>query len=256
MLKALIVEDEYLAREELIYLIATHSQIEVVATFDDGLEAFKYLQSNKVDVIFLDINIPSIDGMLLARNIHQFSEKPHIVFVTAYKEHAADAFELEAFDYLLKPFNEQRAIGVLQKLEQAQKHLSAADINVESLPVNTDKPKPKASSLNQTINLTQNNRIVVSYISDIYYAVANEKITEVYTREGVFHVPYTITDLMERLPSESFFRCHRSYCINIDKIREIIPWTNSTYLLKLRDIDGEVLVSRSNIKTFRALMNL
>ncbi|WP_076541668.1 LytTR family DNA-binding domain-containing protein [Shewanella sp. UCD-KL21] len=255
MLKALIVEDEYLAREELSYLIATHSQIEVVASFDDGLEAFKYLQSNKVDVIFLDINIPSIDGMLLARNIHQFSEKPHIVFVTAYKEHAADAFELEAFDYLLKPFNEQRAIGVLHKLEQeqAQKHLPAADVNVDLLPVNADKPKV---SLNRTINLTQNNRIVVSYVNDIYYAVANEKITEVYTREGAFHVPYTITDLMERLPSESFFRCHRSYCINIDKIREIIPWTNSTYLLKLRDIDGEVLVSRSNIKTFRALMNL
>lgn len=108
MLKALIVEDEYLAREELQYLISTHSQIDVVASFDDGLEAFKYLQSHKVDIVFLDINIPSIDGMLLARNIHQFQHKPHIVFTTAYKEYAVDAFELEAFDYLLKPISETR----------------------------------------------------------------------------------------------------------------------------------------------------
>jgi len=246
MLKALIVEDEYLAREELSYLIETHSSIQVVESFGDGLEAFKYLQMNKVDVIFLDINIPSIDGMLLARNIHQFSEKPHIVFVTAYKEYAADAFELEVFDYLLKPFNEQRAIGVLNKLEQRQN----SDIKtVIAMPV-VDKVPSK------TINLTQKNRIFVTYIDDIYYAMANEKITNVYTREGEFYVPYAISELMARLPKQPFFHCHRSYCINLDKVCEIVPWVNSTYLLKLRDIEAEVPVSRSNIKAFKALMNL
>ncbi|MGL5556024.1 MAG: response regulator, partial [Aeromonas veronii] len=108
MLKAIIVEDEYLAREELIYLVNQHSQIEIVASFEDGLEAFKYLQDHEVDVVFLDIQIPSIDGLLLAKNLHKSSHPPHIVFVTAYKEFAVEAFELEAFDYILKPYNEPR----------------------------------------------------------------------------------------------------------------------------------------------------
>ncbi|HIF9364276.1 TPA: LytR/AlgR family response regulator transcription factor [Photobacterium damselae] len=239
MLKALIVEDEYLAREELQYLISTHSQIDVVASFDDGLEAFKYLQSHKVDIVFLDINIPSIDGMLLARNIHQFQHKPHIVFTTAYKEYAVDAFELEAFDYLLKPISETRVKGLLQKLES----------------INNDIPVANEKATT-SLNLTRDNRIYVTPIKYIYYAVAKEKITEVCTASGLYIVPYTISDLMTRLPQDQFYRSHRSYIVNTSKICEIIPWVNSTYLLKLRDVEGEIPVSRSNIKTFRQLMNL
>lgn len=164
MLKALIVEDEYLAREELTYLVQTYSQIEVVAAFDDGLEAFKYLQQNKVDVVFLDINIPSIDGMLLARNIHQFSQKPHIVFTTAYKEFAVDAFELEAFDYLLKPLNEERVKRLLSKLESVA--LAHEPVMVEEA----------IESRPDTINLMKDNRICVTPVEEVRYAEAQEKL--------------------------------------------------------------------------------
>ncbi|GIC75539.1 LytTR family DNA-binding domain-containing protein [Moritella sp. F3] len=239
MLKALIVEDEYLAREELTYLIESHSNIEIIATFDDGLEAFKYLQTHKVDIAFLDINVPSIDGMLLARNIHQFSEKPHIVFTTAYKEFAVDAFELEAFDYLLKPLNEKRIIGLLAKLEATQACLA--------------QPEEVRA---KTINLIKDNRIFVTAIDDIYYAMANEKVTSVFTKDDAFIVPFTMSELINRLPEQHFFRCHRSYCVNIAKIQEIIPWVNCTYQLKVHDIGSEIPVSRSNIKAFRELMQL
>ncbi|MDX2319632.1 MAG: LytTR family DNA-binding domain-containing protein [Moritella sp.] len=240
MLKALIVEDEYLAREELTYLIERHSNIEIIATFEDGLEAFKYLQTHKVDIAFLDINVPSIDGMLLARNIHQFSEKPHIVFTTAYKEFAVDAFELEAFDYLLKPLNEKRIIGLLAKLEATHQCQVTAPEDVRS----------------KTINLIKDNRIFVTAIDDIYYAVANEKVTNVFTKDDAFIVPFTMSELINRLPQQRFFRSHRSYCVNIDKIQEIIPWVNCTYQLKVHDIGNEIPVSRSNIKAFRELMKL
>ncbi len=240
MLKALIVEDEYLAREELTYLIERYSNIEIIATFDDGLEAFKYLQTHKVDIAFLDINVPSIDGMLLARNIHQFSEKPHIVFTTAYKEFAVDAFELEAFDYILKPLNEKRIIGLLAKLE--------ATYQYQAIPPEEVRAK--------TINLIKDNRIFVTAIDDIYYAVANEKVTNVFTKGDAFIVPFTMSELINRLPEPRFFRSHRSYCVNIDKIQEIIPWLNCTYQLKVHDISSEIPVSRSNIKAFRALMKL
>lgn len=85
--------------------------MEIVGTFDDGLDVLKFLQHNRVDAIFLDINIPSLDGVLLAQNISQFAHKPFIVFITAWKEHAVEAFELEAFDYILKPYQESRITG-------------------------------------------------------------------------------------------------------------------------------------------------
>lgn len=118
-MKVIIVEDEFLAQQELSWLIKTHSQMEIVGCFEDGLDVLKFLQHNRVDAIFLDINIPSLDGVLLAQNINQFAHKPFIVFVTAWKEHAVEAFELEAFDYILKPYQESRIISMLHKLEAA-----------------------------------------------------------------------------------------------------------------------------------------
>ena len=243
MLKAIIVEDEYLAREELEYLVKSHSEIDIVASFEDGLEAFKYLQDHEVDVVFLDIQIPSIDGLLLAKNLHKSTHPPHVVFVTAYKEFAVEAFELEAFDYILKPYNEPRIISLLQKIEQ----------------VGRQAPKPQheaASNTSRTVNLVKGERIIVTPCEQIYYAEADEKLTYVYTRTDRYVMQMTISEFVSRLPAEGFFRCHRSYCVNINKIREIVPWFNSTYLIRLHDLLFEVPVSRSNIKAFRQLMRL
>ena len=243
MLKAIIVEDEYLAREELEYLVKSHSEIDIVASFEDGLEAFKYLQDHEVDVVFLDIQIPSIDGLLLAKNLHKSTHPPHVVFVTAYKEFAVEAFELEAFDYILKPYNEPRIISLLQKIELAGRQA----------------PKPQheaASNASRTVNLVKGERIIVTPCEQIYYAEADEKLTYVYTRSDRYVMQMTISEFVSRLPAEGFFRCHRSYCVNINKIREIVPWFNSTYLIRLHDLSFEVPVSRSNIKAFRQLMRL
>ncbi|ORM63180.1 DNA-binding response regulator [Pantoea rodasii] len=240
-MKAIIVEDEFLAQQELSWMIQQHSQISIEACFDDGLEVLKYLQNHRVDVIFLDINIPSLDGMLLAQNINQFAHKPLIVFITAWKEHAVDAFELEAFDYILKPYHESRIITMLNKLEasaqqQAQPHAQ------QNVP--------------QTVNLVKDERIIVTDINDIYYVEAHEKLTFVYTRREAYVMSMAISEFCSRLPEQLFFRCHRSYCVNLSKIREIEPWFNNTYLVKLRDLDAQVPVSRSKVKAFRLLMRL
>lgn len=244
MLNALIVEDEYLAREELSFMIREHSTINIVAALEDGLEAFKYLQENEVDVIFLDINIPSIDGLLLAKNLHKSSKPPLVVFVTAYKEFAVDAFEVEAFDYILKPYNEARIISLLQKLENQ----AAQPARVSSAVV---APAPM-----RTVNLSKGESIIVTQCDDIYYAEAEEKLTWVYTATDRFMMSMTLSDFIARLPAEGFFRCHRSFCVNIQKIREIAPWFNSTYIIKLYDLKAEIPVSRSHTKAFRELMHL
>ncbi|WP_434628583.1 LytR/AlgR family response regulator transcription factor [Chromobacterium sp. CV08] len=244
MLKALIVEDEYLAREELAYLIREHSRIEIAASVEDGLEAFKFLQEHDVDVVFLDINIPSIDGLLLAKNLHKTARPPRIVFVTAYKEFAVDAFEVEAFDYILKPYNETRIIGLLRKLEalEAPAPAPAAPSTADSAP--------------RTVNLAKGDSIIVTPCDDIYYVEADEKVTLVYTAHDRYVMAMSISEFVSRLPADSFFRCHRSFCVNIHKIREIAPWQNSTYIIKLYDLKAEIPVSRSNIKAFRQLMHL
>jgi len=204
----------------------------------------KYLQHHTVDAIFLDINIPSLDGVLLAQNISKFANKPFIVFITAWKEHAVEAFELEAFDYILKPWQESRIISMLQKLEAAGKQ-SASPQNATP-----------ATRENATINLVKDERIIVTDINDIYYAEAHEKMTFVYTKREAYVMPVNITEFFSRLPEGHFFRCHRSYCVNLNKIREIEPWFNNTYILRLRDLDFQVPVSRSRVKEFRQLMRL
>lgn len=245
-MKVIIVEDEFLAQQELSWLINTHSQMEIVGSFDDGLDVLKFLQHNKVDAIFLDINIPSLDGVLLAQNISQFAHKPFIVFITAWKEHAVEAFELEAFDYILKPYQESRIINMLQKLTAAWQQQNNAASGLASA----------APQENDTINLIKDERIIVTSIHDIYYAEAHEKMTFVYTRRESFVMPMNITEFCSKLPTAHFFRCHRSYCVNLSKIREIEPWFNNTYVLRLRDLEFQVPVSRSKVKEFRQLMNL
>ena len=193
-MKVIIVEDEILAQQELSWLIKTHSQMEIVGTFDDGLDVLKFLQHNRVDAIFLDINIPSLDGVLLAQNINQFAHKPFIVFVTAWKEHAVEAFELEAFDYILKPYQESRIVSMLQKLEAAWQQ--------QTTPLSAGP----AVRENDTINLVKDERIIVTPIDDIYYAEAHEKMTFVYTRRESYVMAMNITEFCSKLPAAHFFR--------------------------------------------------
>jgi two-component system LytT family response regulator len=241
-MKVIIVEDEVPAQQELSWLIKEHSQMEIVGIFDDGLDVLKYLQHHEVDAIFLDINIPSLDGVLLAQNISKFARRPFIVFITAWKEHAVEAFELEAFDYILKPWEESRIISMLNKLHHAWQQQNQSQAG--------------ATRENATINLNKDERIIVTDINDIYYAEAHEKMTFVYTRRETYIMPINITEFCSHLPEGHFFRCHRSYCVNLSKIREIEPWFNNTYILRLRDLDFQVPVSRSRVKAFRQLMRL
>ncbi|MEE4407544.1 MULTISPECIES: LytR/AlgR family response regulator transcription factor [unclassified Serratia (in: enterobacteria)] len=244
-MKAIIVEDEFLAQEELSYLIKKHSNIVIEATFEDGLDVLKYLQNHQVDAIFLDINIPSLDGVLLAQNISKFAHRPSIIFITAYKEHAVEAFEIEAFDYILKPYHEARIVTMLQKLEA-----------LHNRPANAPEQASAPNRSSHNINLIKDERIIVTDINDIYYAAADEKVTRVYTRREEFVMSMNLTEFYGRLPEEHFFRCHRSYCVNLSKIREIVPWFNNTYILRLSDLEFEVPVSRSKVKEFRKLMRL
>lgn len=170
-MKSIIVEDEFPAREELKYFINNFSNIDILAEFDNGLDVLKFIQNNFVDVIFLDINIPQLDGMLLAKTINQFKYKPKIVFITAYKEHAVDAFELDAFDYVLKPYSDDRIKSTLKKLEKIEIK------NDEVINTNT--------TTSGNLTLWKENKLVVVNIEEIYYCEARERETLVYDRLSI-----------------------------------------------------------------------
>lgn len=239
-MRVIIVDDEFLAREELKHFIQNYSNLDIIGEFADGIEVLKFIQNNEVDVIFLDINIPSLDGVLLAKSISKFIKKPYIIFITAYKEHAIEAFEVEAFDYILKPYSESRIVSMLKKLE-------SSNINEKNLSLN---------NISNKISLWKNEKIIVVDVDNIYYCLARERVTFVFTKNEEYSVNLCISEFYKKLPKNIFFKCHRSYIVNLNKISEIIPWFNNTYNLKLQNINHDIPVSRSNIKEFKHLMNI
>lgn len=234
IMNCIIVDDEYPSIQELSYFITNFSSIKILEKFDDSIKALEYIQTHLVDVIFLDISMPKLDGLTFSRVLNAQKKKPILVFITAYSEHAIEAFEVAAFDYILKPYSEIRISDMLQRLENST--------------VN------KCS--NNKMTLWKNDKLYVVNICDIFYCEAHEHDVYVFTKDAQYKVVSSISDFYKRLPKDKFFRCHRSYIVNIDIITEIIPWFNNTYMLKLQDPDAEIPVSRQNIIAFKQLMGI
>lgn len=236
-MNCILVDDEYPSIEELSYFITNFSSIKIIGKFDDSIKALEYVQNHSVDVIFLDINMPRLDGMAFSRVINALPNKPLFVFISAYSEYALEAFEVSAFDYILKPYSEKRITDMLGKLEKLEK-CSAS------------------KCLNGKMTLWKNDRLFVVNTSDICYCEAHEHEVYVYTKDDCFKITSSISDFNKKLPPENFFKCHRSYIINTDKVEEIIPWFNNTYMLKLKDLTAEIPVSRQKAILFKQLMGI
>lgn len=233
-MNCIIVDDEYPSIKELSHFISNFSSIKILNQFDDSIKALEYLQTHNVDVVFLDINMPKLDGLTLSRVVSTLKAKPLLVFITAYSDYAVSAFEVAAFDYILKPYSESRIVDMLKRLESST--VSKAAIN--------------------KITLWKNDKLYVINISDIYYCEAAEHDVNVYTKTEQFIVSSSISDFYKKLSSENFFRCHRSYIVNLNKITEISPWFNNTYMLKLDGLQAEIPVSRQNLLMFKQLMGI
>ncbi|HYE83402.1 MAG TPA: LytTR family DNA-binding domain-containing protein [Clostridia bacterium] len=232
-MNCIIVDDESPSIQELSYFIENFSSIKILGKFDDSIKALEYVQRNPVDVVFLDINMPKLDGMAFSRVINTLQTKPVFVFISAYSEYALEAFEVAAYDYIVKPYSENRIISTLHRLENCTVKCS-----------------------NDRITLWKNNKLYVLSLNDIYYCTAHEHEVHVFTKADEYIVNSSISDFYKKLPPDIFFRCHRSYIVNTGKITEIIPWFNNTYMLKLNGLHSEIPVSRQNISAFKQLMGI
>ncbi len=233
-MNCIIVDDEFPSREELKYFINNFSNIKITEEFDDSIKALEYIELNKPDIIFLDINMPKLDGMALGKIISHFPKQSLIIFITAHKDFAVDAFEMQAYDYILKPYSEERIVSILKKIEKCS----------------------EKKCTNSKLTLWKDNKMIVRSITQISYCEAKERETLIYIKGEQYNVNCSISEFYKKLPKEFFFRSHRSFIINIDKIIEIVPWFNNTYMLKLQGETVDIPVSRNNIIEFKQIMGI
>jgi two-component system response regulator LytT len=260
-LTALIVDDEPLARQELLYLLEDIGGVEVLAQGTNGIEAVELIRQHRPDVVFLDVQMPGLDGFaVLKKLLDKKIAMPQIVFATAYDQYAVRAFEVNAADYLLKPFDRKRVEQTVEKasarLMTATETSSGAKLDALLRLVEERGVSPKASSGKVVVRAQK--RLLLVDQGEICFASIEDGAIHVMTAavEGQSNCR-TLEELMEQLNPETFWRAHRSFVVNLKHIREVVPWFNSSYQLRMDDRkQTEIPVSRSQTKRLRELFNL
>ncbi len=245
MLKVYIVDDEPLARDELKYLLIQSKQVEIVGEAESFEEAIIHIPNQKPDLAFLDIELGDDNGLQLAQQLHALVPTLNIVFATAYDEYAFQAFELNALDYILKPFDENQIRRMLDKINKVQKigkkdHQSSATLSGHKM---------------RKIAVQADDRIILIDSTTIMFAESSEGKCTIKTTENEYKINETLIMLEKKLNLGPFIRVHRSFIVNIDHITEIQPWFNSTYNLIMKD-GSQVPVSRTYVKELKSLLEL
>lgn len=241
-----IVDDEPLARAELRYLLEQTALVHVCGESENLEEFCKEPQFEEVDCVFLDIELGMNNGLDLARQLMLNDQRPEIIFATAYDDYALQAFEVNAFDYILKPFEAQRVQTAVEKL--IAKKRAAQVKTLEEI---------KVSQLDKLDKLTVyiNDRILLIKVQDILYCTSEDSKTVVVTEQGRFFASESLAALEKRLTLKGFVRVHRAYIVNLEHIVELEPWSNSKYNLILHNRHS-IPVSRLYMKDVRKIFDL
>ena len=257
-LSTVIVDDEQLARDELAYLLKSLDDVEVVAQGKNGVEAVNLIREHAPDLVFLDVQMPGLDGFgVLKKLVSAKISLPQIVFATAYDQYAVKAFEVNAVDYLLKPFDKKRVAQSVQKARAKQDSEGAPADKIGTLMRMLESQKPQPSKL----LLKALGRMLLVDQKDICYASIEDGVITVVTggasgMEGQSNCR-TLEELLDSLDPNLFWRAHRSYLVNINRIGEVVPWFKSSYQLRMDDKkQTEIPVSRAQTKRLRELFGL
>ncbi len=270
-LSALIIDDEQLARDELKYLLDSVGGVDVVGQGTNGIEGVELIEEYHPDLVFLDVQMPGLDGFAVLKRLKERSEAharahpgeavslPQIIFATAYDQYAVRAFDVNAVDYLLKPFDRTR---VQDAVERAKTRMSGgassgAEAQMDALLKLLNQGTGRSHQPAKLIVQAQSRLLLVDQ-AEICFAAIDEGIIRVVTQTFEGHSKCrTLEELMEQLDPAVFWRAHRGYVVNINHIREVVPWFKSSYQLRMNDKQHtEVPVSRSQTKRLRELFNL
>ncbi|MDY4511405.1 LytR/AlgR family response regulator transcription factor [Streptococcus pluranimalium] len=242
-MKVAVIDDEPLARMELSYLLKQTHEVSDIIEGESIEDAFQLILTDQPDLLFLDIHLTDESGLDLAKRLQKVPNAPLIIFATAYDNHAVEAFEVNALDYILKPFEQERIQKAVTKAKQALQANS-------SVPASHDDVRESSR-----LTLETDERIYLISFDDIIYCEVQGKETTVYTKQGMHTTHTSLSSLEKVLTSSRFMKVHRSYLINQKEIKEIQPWFNQTYQVTMSN-GGKVPVSRSYLKDFKAQLGL
>jgi two-component system LytT family response regulator/two-component system response regulator LytT len=258
-LRIIVVDDEQLARDEMCFLLGQVEGVEVVAQAGNGIEALRVIDEHGPDLVMLDVQMPGLTGFEVARRMLRAGTGAQIVFVTAYDRHAIEAFEVNAVDYLLKPVEPGR---LATAIERARKRV------LSDRPAAKGRPGEEMERLVQLLAERQAHREQLAVkVSDRFLLVQADEVVHASVEDDVITVVTnslsgtsnyrTLDELQARLDPAVFWRVHRSHLVNINKIKEIVPWFSRNYILKMKDGKGtEIPVSRSQTKRLREYLRL
>lgn len=251
-IKTILVDDERLACDELGYLLKDFADIEVIGAAHNGLEAVELVESREPDLVFLDVQMPGLNGLGVIRKLREKGGPlPHFVLVTAYDHYAVDAFRVEAMDYLLKPVDRDRLRMTVDRIRRA-----ISEGQTPAQPGETAPPRLPAQRTKLLIRSSNRNFIVDA--NDVIYATIDNGLITIVAAQIEGQSNYrTIEELQSNLDPDVFWRVHRSYLVNINRIKEVIPWFKSSYQLRMDDKrHTEIPVSRVQTKRLRSLLRL
>ncbi|WP_212002686.1 LytTR family DNA-binding domain-containing protein [Chitinophaga sp. HK235] len=245
MIKAVIIDDEPLAREVVKEFLAHYPQVQLLQECNDGFEGLKAIQQHQPDIIFLDIQMPKITGFEMLELIENM---PAVIFTTAFEEHALRAFEVHAVDYLLKPFSRERFDKAFQKwLEQHNNNTTATAALLE-----TAASTPTQSN---RVVIKINGKIKIIPVQDIHYLEAADDYVKIITQEGSFLKNKTMSFFEQMLDPQQFTRVHRSYILNVNQVTRIDPYEKENHLAILRS-GAKVLVSKTGYPRLKSALGL
>jgi len=254
-LSVVIVDDEQLAVDELSYLLKSADDVEIVAQGRNGLEAVNLIKEHSPDVVFLDVQMPGLDGFgVIKKLLDRKISLPQIVFATAFDQYAVKAFEVNAVDYLLKPFDKKRVAQALEKARKKLQGASPSSDKLDTLVKMLESQRPQ----NSKVLVRSAGRLFLVDQKDVCFASIEDGVISVVAThlEGQSNCR-TLEELLADLDSDMFWRAHRSFVVNINRIKEVVPWFKSSYQLRMDDRkQTEIPVSRAQTKRLRELFGL
>ena len=265
-LRAVVVDDEQLARDELGYLLGQLGGIEVIGQAGNGVEALSTIDRLHPDVVFLDVQMPGLTGFEVARRMLDTQNGSHIIFVTAYDQHAIEAFEVNAVDYLLKPVEQARLELAVQRARrriEVDRIDQAAGVAGGPAGLNAQLEKivqlvTERQGRRERLAIKVGERFLLVQADEIIYAsLADDSIAVVTSQHAGTSNYRTLDELQARLDPDVFWRVHRSHLVNINKIKEIVPWFSRNYILRMKDDKStEIPVSRVQTRRLRDYLKL
>ena len=254
-LSVIIVDDEQLARDELSYLLRDVEELDIIGEGKNGVEAVSLIKENSPDLVFLDVQMPGLDGFgVIKKLLEKKIPLPKIVFSTAFDQYAVKAFEVSALDYLLKPYDKKRVLQAVEKARKTQQTDVDPNEKLDTLVKMLEQQRPQTTK----ILLKANSRLFLVDQKEICFASIEDGVITVVAQnmEGQSNCR-TLEELLASLDGNLFWRAHRSYLVNINRIKEVVPWFKSSYQIRMDDRkQTEIPVSRAQTRRLRDLFGL